>query len=114
MPHGLAQRVVVPADRRPQSRGDRGRQGGATVTFGLDGGSYEIDLTAKNATGLCRVLWPKIEAGRRVQASGGRRVRTWVVAGTRTVKQSARANGYQARDRGRIPSAVMAAFEVAN
>jgi hypothetical protein len=35
---------------------------GETVTFSLDGLSYEIDLTAKNASVLRKVLRPCIEA----------------------------------------------------
>ncbi|BBX48980.1 hypothetical protein MPOR_00060 [Mycolicibacterium poriferae] len=41
-----------------------------TVEFGLDGVSYEIDLSAKNAAKLRNELKPWLEAGRRV---GGRR-----------------------------------------
>jgi hypothetical protein len=37
---------------------------GETVTFALDGNSYEIDLRTKNATALRRVLAVYIEAGR--------------------------------------------------
>ena len=40
-----------------------------TVEFGLDGVSYEIDLSAKNAAKLRNELKPWLEAGRRV---GGR------------------------------------------
>ena len=41
-----------------------------TVEFGLDGVTYEIDLSAKNATKLRNDLKQWVEAGRRV---GGRR-----------------------------------------
>ena len=88
---------------------------GETVTFSLDGRSFEIDLTAKNANALRRALRPYIDAGR--LTNGTRRrpvVRTRVAADNHTVKQWARANGYQVRDRGRIPNAIMAAFDAAN
>ncbi|MGH3543252.1 MAG: histone-like nucleoid-structuring protein Lsr2, partial [Mycobacterium sp.] len=51
---------------------DFDREGAAdeTVEFGLDGVSYEIDLTTKNATKLRGDLKKWVEAGRRV---GGRR-----------------------------------------
>jgi hypothetical protein len=42
---------------------------GETVTFSLDGRSYEIDLTAKNASGLRKALRPYIEAGRPIKNS---------------------------------------------
>ena len=41
-----------------------------TVEFGLDGVSYEIDLSSKNATKLRNDMKQWVEAGRRV---GGRR-----------------------------------------
>ena len=87
---------------------------GETVAFGLDGRSYEIDLTAKNARMLRKALRPYVEAGRPVTGSRRRQVRTKVVADTRTVKEWARANGYQVRDRGRVPKDILAAFEAAN
>src|SRR5690242_10945219 len=37
-----------------------------TVKFGLDGHSYEIDLSAKNATRLRTALAPYVEVGTRI------------------------------------------------
>jgi hypothetical protein len=109
----MAQRVVVQlTDDLSGASIPAGR--GETVTFSLDGQSYEIDLTAKNASGLRKVLRPYIDAGRATKVSRRRPVRTRVAADTHTVKQWARANGYQVRDRGRIPNAVVAAFDAAN
>ncbi len=49
---------------------------GETVTFSLDGKSYEIDLTTKNANLLRKIFRPYIEAGRPVTSSRrGRRPR---------------------------------------
>ena len=45
-----------------------------TVSFALDGVSYEIDLSDENAAGLRSALAPWISAGRRV--SGARRTAT--------------------------------------
>jgi hypothetical protein len=87
---------------------------GETVAFSLDGTSYAIDLSAKNASVLRKALRPYIEAGRPVKGSRRRPVRTKVAADARTVKEWARANGYQVRDRGRLPRAVLAAFDAAN
>jgi hypothetical protein len=88
---------------------------GEVVTFSLDRTSYEIDLTAKNAGVLRKELRPYITAGRPIQGSRRRRpVRTKVGADARTVKAWARANGYQVRERERLPSEVLAAFEAAN
>jgi hypothetical protein len=88
---------------------------GETVTFALDGKTYEIDLTSKNSNALRKVLKPYIEAGRSVRTSSGVRVkRTQVGADVRTIKEWARANGYEVNDRGRVPNEIRAAFEAAN
>jgi hypothetical protein len=76
--------------------------------------SGEIDLTTKNAASLRTVLRPYIDAGRTVNGAPRRPTRIKVAADTRTVKEWARANGYQVRDRGRVPNEVLAAFEAAN
>jgi hypothetical protein len=46
---------------------------GETVAFGLDGKSYEIDLTTKNARLLRKALQPYIDAGRPVTTARRRR-----------------------------------------
>jgi hypothetical protein len=110
----MVQRVVVLlTDDLSGAQIPAGR--GETVTFSLDGRSFEIDLTTRNANALRKVLTPYIDAARSIEGSRRRPVvRTRVAADTRTVKQWARANGFQVRDRGRIPTAVMAAFDAAN
>jgi hypothetical protein len=88
---------------------------GETLTFALDGHTYEIDLTNRNAGALRKVLLPYVDAGRRVKTSRGAKVsRTQVGADARTIKEWARANGYEVNDRGRIPAHVREAFEAAN
>jgi hypothetical protein len=89
---------------------------GETVTFGLDGKSYEIDLTSKNATALRRAIKPYVDAGRPLKGSSTRRrpVRSKVGADSRTIKEWARANGYTVKDRGRVPNEIRQAFEAAN
>ena len=90
-----------------------------TVTFALDGVTYEIDLSAGNALDLRNALAPWIAAGRRVGASTPARTRT---AGTRAaaardrtgqsaLRTWARANGWpQLAKRGRIPADAKAAY----
>jgi nucleoid-associated protein Lsr2 len=87
---------------------------GETITFSLDGRTYEIDLTAKNANALRKAMQPYVVAGRPVKGAQRRPTRTKVSADAQTVKKWARANGYQVRDRGRVPNEVLAAFEAAN
>ncbi|GAB3943573.1 Lsr2 family protein [Kribbella albertanoniae] len=88
---------------------------GETLTFALDGQLYEIDLTNKNAEALRKALSPYVGAGRRVTTSRGAKVKhTKVGPDAKTVKEWARANGYEVNDRGRIPDDIRAAFDAAN
>ena len=89
-----------------------------TVAFTLDGVTYEIDLSTKNAKKLRAALQPWIETGRRV---GGRR-RSSIVGASRTATQPresaairlwARKHGYEVASRGRIPTDVVDAFRAA-
>ncbi|MDI5975508.1 histone-like nucleoid-structuring protein Lsr2 [Amycolatopsis magusensis] len=92
-----------------------------TVPFGLDGVSYEIDLSDDNAANLRDELARFIAAGRR---TGGRKVRlaTGESASSssgadreraRQVREWARENGYQVSERGRISAEITEAFEEA-
>lgn len=88
---------------------------GETMTFALDGQTYEIDLTNKNAGALRKALSPYVGAGRRVKTSRGARVKhVQVGADAKTIKEWARANGYEVADRGRVPKEIREAFEAAN
>jgi hypothetical protein len=88
---------------------------GGTITFSLDGKTYEIDLNAKNSNALRKVLAPYLEAARPVRTSRSARVkRTQLGADVRTVKEWARANGYVVNDRGRVPNHIREAYEAAN
>ncbi len=89
-----------------------------TVRFGLDGSTYEIDLSAKNAAKLRDALAPYVAAARR--SSGGRgsrksqRSRSGSGTNPSDIRDWARANGYQVSDRGRVPAEVKAAYDAAN
>ena len=89
-----------------------------TVQFSLDGVSYEIDLSTKNATRLRDALSRYVMAGRRVGTrSGRRRGRGRSGAGdgsAREVREWARANGHKVSDRGRVPSEVVEAYRAAH
>ena len=64
----MAQRVnIVLVDDIDQSDAEE------TVTFGLDGKEYAIDLNAKNARKLRDALAPYVAHGRPVSSRGGRR-----------------------------------------
>lgn len=88
---------------------------GETLYFALDGQAYEIDLTNKNASALRKVLAPYVGAGRRITTSRGAKVkRTQVGPDARTVKEWARANGYEVNGRGRVSNEIREAFNAAN
>lgn len=84
-----------------------------SVTFALDGVTYEIDLSEANARSLREVLGGYIAAGRRV--GGARRVGGNVSARTDreqldAMRRWARENGYEVSPRGRISNAVRDAY----
>jgi hypothetical protein len=88
---------------------------GETISFALDGLSFEIDLTNRNAAGLRKALAPYVDAGRVMKGKRGRVAkRTRVGADPRTIKEWARANGYEVKDRGRLPQQIVDAFNAAN
>ena len=96
-----------------------------TVTFALDGTTYEIDLSEKNASEMRDVLGKYVTAARKVssrgtRASGAGRSRATGGGGRMDREQAgairdwARKNGHDVSDRGRIPASVVEAFEAAH
>ncbi|EUA23585.1 protein lsr2 [Mycobacterium xenopi 4042] len=90
-----------------------------TVEFGLDGVTYEIDLSSKNAAKLRNDLKQWVEAGRRVggapgRASAGRGRGTIDREQSAAIREWARRNGRNVSSRGRIPADIIEAFHAAN
>ncbi|MFE5794404.1 Lsr2 family protein [Streptomyces roseolus] len=90
-----------------------------TVTFALDGKTYEIDLTTANAEKLRGLLEPYTTSGRRTggRTTAGRgkgRVATSGSQDTAKIRAWAKENGMEVNDRGRVPAHVKAAYEDAN
>ena len=88
-----------------------------TVEFALDGATYEIDLSSKNAAKLRDDLAKWVEAARRT--SGRRRSRGPRKAAadrgqSGAIREWARKNGYNVSSRGRIPSDVTEAYHAAS
>jgi hypothetical protein len=85
-----------------------------TVTFGLDGKLYELDLSSTNADALRAALAPFISAGRRSRAvASGRVPRQGGSSGdvdTAAVRKWAVENGYAINTRGRIPAPILEAY----
>lgn len=102
-----------------------GSEAEETVDFGLDGVSYQIDLSGENAEELRDALAQYVEHARR--AGGRKRAGTKpapkaAAARPATVDREqnqairawARKNGFQVSDRGRIPSEVVDAYHRKN
>jgi hypothetical protein len=94
------------------------------VSFGLDGTSYEIDLSKKNAAAFRKVLDRYAKAGRRASRGGARGRRTAASTnGSKSkpkrgfditqLREWAGANGVTVPSRGRIPQAVVAQYKQA-
>lgn len=92
-----------------------GTEANQTVSFALDGTSYEIDLNDKNAGGLRDALATYIGHGRKVSGGARRGRKPSATSGTsaREIRDWARSNGRKVPDRGRIPADVREAFESA-
>ena len=89
-----------------------------TVRFGLDGTEYEIDLNAGHARELRDVLVRYVDAARRVGGSArkpARGSRRGPAGGLNTteVREWARAQGIEVKDRGRVPADLMVKFKSA-
>lgn len=91
-----------------------GSEAEETVSFALDGTSYEIDLSSANADKLRDALAGYIGAGRKLSKSGRTYKKTIVGASPREVRDWAKSSGYSVPDRGRIPTEVQKAFDAAH
>ncbi|MGW7352378.1 histone-like nucleoid-structuring protein Lsr2 [Streptomyces sp. NPDC054784] len=97
-----------------------GGEADETVTFALDGKSYEIDLNTTNADKLRDALADFVKAGRRTGGRSGRgkagRTATASTAGqdTAKIRAWAKEQGYEVNDRGRVPANIREAYEKAN
>ena len=93
-----------------------GKPADETVSFGLDGSSYEIDLTSKNAAALRKAFEPWQESARR--AGGAKRGRrpgggARSAVDTKAVRAWAASNGIELSPRGRLPKDVVEKFHAA-
>jgi hypothetical protein len=105
----MAQRVVVTL-----SDDIDGGVAEETVQFAVDGKSYEIDLSARNAEKLRKALAPYVAAGRKQTRSGKTLRRTEVAPDPATVRAWAQSRGIDLPARGRLPKHVYEAFAEAS
>lgn len=109
----MAQKMVVEVlDDIDGSPADR------TLTFGFDGGEYEIDLSSKHADQLAKALEPFVAGARKVSNS---RRRTSSASAPKSKQDLADVRAWaktqtdlKVSDRGRIPQAVFQAYEQAH
>ncbi|WP_154768730.1 histone-like nucleoid-structuring protein Lsr2 [Nakamurella alba] len=99
-----------------------GSKAAETVAFALDGADYEIDLSKRNAAALRKALAAFIEAGRRQPRTvksrrpadkPGAAERAAHRAHLSKVRTWAAANEMEISDRGRLPEAVLEAYDAA-
>ncbi len=108
-----------------------GSEASGSVSFALDGASYEIDLSENNAEKLRDALAGYVASARRVD--GGRRGPGRPKAAvakpakasrggrtapdreqTAAIREWARSNGFEVSERGRLSATVLSAFEAAH
>lgn len=94
-----------------------GSEADETVTFGLDGTSYEIDLNEKNAAALRKALDKYVASARRSSGRGAGRTRTSGRrparsgdADPKAVRVWAQEHGLEVSSRGRIPAEILARY----
>ena len=85
-----------------------------TLSFGVDGRSYEVDLSEPNASALREALAPYVAAARRAGSTPRHRAvrRSTAASGAdnATIRAWATDNGYQVGVRGRISAEIRAAY----
>ncbi len=89
-----------------------------TVRFGLDGTEYEIDLNEEHARQLRDALARYVSAARRANGAARRPSRTGrrtAASGLKTteVREWAKAQGIEVKDRGRVPAELVVKFKAA-
>ena len=97
----------------------------STVEFALDGRAYELDLTDENSARLHDALAPYVNAARKLggrRRRGARPGRGVTSAGRghgydrqtlKSIREWAKKNGYNVRDRRRLPAEVLQAWQTA-
>ena len=90
--------------------------GTESISFGVDGNAYQIDLCAPHSEEFGKNVGAFAEHARRVLV-GGRRRRTKPGTTRRRgadIREWARTRGHEVSDRGRIPDSVIAAYDAAH
>ncbi|MFD8018912.1 Lsr2 family protein [Streptomyces lavendulae] len=100
-----------------------GGQADETVTFALDGKTYEIDLSTDKAENLRTVLETYVKAGRKTSGGRGPSAGTRGKASVKSPQDGpsaeelrawAQKNGYEVAPRGRVPASIREAYTAAH
>jgi hypothetical protein len=96
-----------------------GSKADTTIRFGLDGTDFEIDLNGTHADELRKAAQRYIQAGRKVSnvrrstRGASRRSTTSGGASSSEVREWAKSEGYEVKERGRIPAELVVKFQAA-
>ena len=92
-----------------------GSDADSTVTFGLDGTAYEIDLNSKHQDEFRSALSPFLDSARRIRPDSGRGKSSARAASDKdrnaAIREWAATEGAEVNTRGRIAQAVQDAYE---
>ena len=90
-----------------------GKPAAETVTFGIDGREFEIDLSEKNAKALRKTFEPWTSSARRISRGRATSTRVQTDVDTAAVRAWAASNGIELSPRGRLPKDVVEQFHAA-
>jgi hypothetical protein len=95
-----------------------GSQAEGTVRFSLDGAHYEIDLNAAHTKELRTALVRYTQVARKANSTSRRPARSTAKAAanglnTTEIRDWAKANGIEVKERGRVPADLVAKFRSA-
>lgn len=93
-----------------------GSEATETVTFGLDGVTYEIDLNDGHAGELREAVEKYVGYARKVSGRSTRRATSSSSSSSSdktAIREWAKANGFEVSERGRIPADVQEAYDAA-
>jgi hypothetical protein len=93
-----------------------GGEADGTVRFGLDGAEYEIDLSAAHNDELRKALQQYLAHARRTggtSKSAARARRGGAAVDTAKVREWAKEQGIEVKDRGRVPANVVEQYQTA-
>jgi len=87
-----------------------------TITFALDGNTYEIDLSTENAEKLRSAMSKFVDAARKTggRAKPGTRRRAATSGNATDIRIWAAEQGYTVSARGRVPANIREAYEAAH